>query len=214
MSIVIDSPIVRCGKRTARGFCKLILRGGKCPVHDNLEDIRDKMRAMGKRGGQTRATQFDSEYQARARSHVKRESLQKSGRAGYDKVGGVIWWAEQTEKARLWRLEHPSAHERVVMDALLQMLALDVHWDREVILDADPRAVDFVLYRDNRAVAAIEVTESAARATFGRDEKLATKVEWLRCGLGLAAHVFYGSDDLQLEFARLGAFLQEHHLAE
>lgn len=213
MSIIVNGKI-RCGKPTRRGLCKLKLRGGKCPVHDNLDEIRERMRAMGKRGGATRATQFDSDYQARARAHVKRESLQKSGRAGYDKVGGMAWWAEQTEKARLWRLEHPSAYERIVMDALANALALDVHWDREVILDADPRAVDFVIYRAERAVAVIEVTESVTRATFGRDEKLAAKVEWLRCGLGLATHIFYGGDDLQLEFERLGQFLCEHGLAE
>lgn len=214
MSIVIDPPIVRCGKPTTRGtLCKIILRGGLCSVHDNLDLARERLRAMGKRGGQTRATQFDSEFQRNARSHVKRESLQKSGRAGYDKVGGLIWWAEQTEKARLWRLEHPSAHERTVMDALLQMLALDVNWDREVILDADPRAVDFVLYRNGTPLAGIEVTESKTRATFGRDEKFAAKVEWLK-GLGLAVHCFYGAHDLEMEFQRLGNFLHECGLAE
>lgn len=213
MSIVIDSPIVRCGKPTARGFCKLKLRGGKYPVHDNLDTVRAHLSAIGKRGGQTRATQFDSEFQRNARSHVKRESLQKSGRAGYEKVGGVIWWAEQAEKARLWRLAHPSGYEKTVMDALTQLLALDVHWDREVILDADARAVDFVLYRNGKALATIEVTESETRATFGRDEKLAAKVEWLK-GLGLAVHVFYGAHDLQMEFDRLGNFLRGCGLAE
>lgn len=202
---------LRCGQPGSRGPCKLILRGDTCAVHDNLDAVRAHLRTIGKRGGQTRATQFDSQYQRNARSHVKRESLQRAGRAGYDKVGGDVWWAEQTEKARQYRLRNPSNHERLVIDALLHMLSLDVQYDREVICEDDPRAVDFVLYRDRHGVAAIEVTESATRATFGRDEKLKNKIAWLEAQ-GLPCHIFYGGDDLQTELERLGNFLETHNL--
>lgn len=202
---------LRCGELGSRGPCKVIVRGDKCAIHDNLDAVRAHLSAIGKRGGQTRATQFDSDFQRNARSHVKPESLQRAGRSGYDKVGGETWWAEQTEKARQYRLRHPSNHERIVIDALLHMLALDVSYDREVILAADPRAVDFVLYRDRTAVAAIEVTESAKHVTFGREEKLKNKIAWLEAQ-GLPCHIFYGGDDLQLELERLGKFLHAHNL--
>lgn len=202
MSIVtlseVEVPIVRCGKPTRRGTCHIRLRGGMCFVHD-LTDLAARNAKIAQQFREKNPEAFTQQRRA-------------AGRAGYAKVGGVVWWTEQTEKARLWRLEHPSAHERTVMDALLHLLALDVHYDREVIFD-DPRAVDFVLYRNRQAVAAIEVTESENRATFGRDDKLAAKVEWLK-SLGLAVHIFYGSADLQTEFDRLGNFLREHGLAE
>lgn len=197
---IVTGTIIRCGKPrpNGRGLCQFPLRGGKCPTHDCDLHSRNSRVAQNFQTNRPDAT------------HAQRS---KAGRAGYDKVGGLVWWAEQTDKARQWRLEHPSAHERVVIELLLQTLAIDVNYDREVVLEGDPRAVDFVLYRGERAVCAIEVTQSATHATFGRDEKLKAKVAWLE-SLDLPVHLFYGGDDLQTEIERLGKFLHAHQLTD
>lgn len=215
MSIVINQA-ARCGKPGTRGLCKLKLRGGLCPVHDNLEAARERLRAMGKRGGQTRATQFDSEFQQNARSHVKRESLQRAGRAGYAQVGGEVWRCEQSEKARQWRLAHPSEPERWVIEILMEHLSLTVSYDREYVIEGDERAVDFAM-PDERCV--IEVVGHQYKASFGetapRAGKFADKIAWL-ASLGYHVHVVDASPgaDRNVEKTRLLAFLSQHRLLD
>lgn len=207
MSIVVAGA-VRCGKPGVRGPCQHRIRNGYCPIHNNLETLRDEMRRRGQNGGRTRASQFDTAFQQNARSHVKTESLKKAGRAGYNKVGGDAWWAEQTEKARQYRLRHPSPGEKIVAALLTNWLPIDVHFDREVIVDADPRAVDFAIMGHNLY---IEVTDSAARASFGRNDKREEKRIWLE-GLGWTGHYFYNENDLETEKQQLAAFLKHHNV--
>lgn len=61
---------------------------------------------------------FTSEFQRWARAHVKRESLQRAGRAGFKAAGGKLGWEKVNEKARQWRLDHPSGPEKQVMAIL------------------------------------------------------------------------------------------------
>jgi hypothetical protein len=185
--------------------------GTPCPCAGNIHVSPELHKERQVAGGRARAAQFTSESQAQARSHVKTESLVRAGKVGFAKVGGMTWWAEQTEKARLLRLENPSGYERTLREVLTPALGMDIHCDFEVILDGDPRAVDVVIYRDDQPVAAIECTEREGHATFGRDERLNAKMGCL-AGLGLATHVFYGGENLQTELDRLGEFLKQQDL--
>lgn len=186
-----------CNKHTRKGTCHIPLRGGVCFLHDRT-DLAARNAKVANAFRENNPEAFRAQRVA-------------SGKRGFQKVGGMIWWAEQTEKARLWRIEHPSAHEQTLCELLTRLLALDVHYDRDVIINGDPRAVDVILYRDGVARAAIEATESRQHVTFGRAEKLARKVAWLE-DLGIPTHIFFGADDLQTEVERLGKFLEEHNL--
>lgn len=61
---------------------------------------------------------FTPEFQRWARSHVKKESLQAAGRAGFKAAGGKLGWEKVNEKARQWRLANPSGPERKVIEIL------------------------------------------------------------------------------------------------
>lgn len=179
-----------CGRPTRRGTCQIPLRGGKCVTHD--ADLAARNANV--------ARSFQSKNPDAFRSQRA-----DAGRLGFAAAGGRIWLAEQTEKARLYRFDHPSAYEQTVAEILAETLTLEHEYDREVIIDGDSRAVDFVIYRDRVPVCAIEVTESETRATWGRDEKLKTKIAWLETFM--PTFVFYGAADLGAELARLGEFL-------
>lgn len=131
---------------------------------------------------------------------------QAAGKRGYVNAGGVAWWCEQTDKARLWRIENPSEPEQILL-ALLSELTL-VPFDREYIIDADPRAVD-VAFAPWQCC--IECTERETRASFGRNTQRDAKAAWLAAH-GWNVHYFYYDADLQTETQRLATFLQEHRL--
>lgn len=198
MSIVVNGKIL-CGKPTRRGLCRFPLRGGKCPTHDSDLSSRNQKVAAA-----WRANNPESFAAQRKRS----------GRAGYDKVGGEVWRAAQSEKARQWRLAHPSEPERWIMDVLLEHLSLTVCYDREYVIEGDERAVDFC-FPEHHCV--IEVLGHQQKASFGesasRMAKVETKIAWLE-SLGWRVHVVDASRsaDRDAEKTRLLAFLSQHGL--
>jgi|GEM_PF-4773737 len=199
MSIIRDGKIL-CGKPTRRGgLCQLPLRGGKCPTHDSdLSSRNQKVSAAW------RANNPDGFVAQR----------KTSGRAGFEKVGGEAWRLQQSEKARQWRLAHPSEPERWIIDVLLEHLALDVSYDREYVIDGDERAVDFA-FPEQRCV--IEVLGHQYKASFGESAARMTRVEakiaWLE-SLDWKVHVVDASQnaDRDAEKRRLLSFLSQHGL--
>lgn len=192
--------------------CPHLTKSGKpCPCMGNIHVSAEVRRERGKRGGQIRAQAFTSEYQSAARARVKRESLVRAGRAGYEKVGGLEWWALQTEKARYWRFKHPSEPERWVADVLIAHTLES--YDREYIVDGDPRAVDFAFPEH---CVAIEVNGHQESPSFGeaaaRAQKHAAKVAWLE-SLGWRVHVVNAKDDRASEERRLIEFLKVQGLS-
>ena len=201
MSIVVNGKLV-CGKPTRRGgLCQIRLRGNVCPTHDcDLSSRNAKVAAAWRANN-------PEDFTAQRRS---------SGRAGFEKVGGEIWRTEQSEKARQWRLAHPSKPERVVMEILMEHLSLNVSYDREYVIEGDERAVDFA-FPEQKCV--IEVAGHQYRASFGesapRASKFAQKIAWLEA-LGWNVHVFDASHnaDPAAETTRLLAWLSQHQLLD
>lgn len=193
MSIVIDG-IVRCGRPTRKGLCQFPLRGGKCATHDADLSSRNQKVAAAWRANNPAA-------------FIAQRKL--SGRAGFVAAGGEGWRCEQSEKARLWRLAHPSEPERWVMDVLLEHLSLTVSYDREYVIEGDERAVDFAM-PEERCV--IECAGHQYKASFGETEpraaRLADKVAWLEA-LGWHVLVIDASPgaDRNVEEIRLLSFL-------
>jgi very-short-patch-repair endonuclease len=95
------------------------------------EQERERLRAMGRKGGLARAKQFTSEYQRAVRAHVSHESCVANGRKGgiaYVKKYGK---RKLVEQARQYRLGHLSDLEQIVLDALDQVGALNLEYERE-----------------------------------------------------------------------------------
>lgn len=76
-----------------------------------------------------RGQNFTSEHQKMARSHVKTESLQASGRAGYKALCKKGKQHLAGQKAAQWRLKNPTCLERMVIECLD---ALPIRYEREV----------------------------------------------------------------------------------
>ena len=103
---------------------------------------REQAIEMGRKGGQARAKQLTPEHQRAARACVKRESLQKSGRAGYEaacKTQGPEFAARRFAN---WRREHPSPLEIVVRDWLDEM---NEFYISEAVIDGLTVFPDFLL---------------------------------------------------------------------
>lgn len=85
-----------------------------------------------RRGGRTRAQQFDSAYQSWARSHVSSEACARNGRKGALVVLEKYGFARLHQKVRTWRLAHPSALERRVIALLAELGQQEgEHYQRE-----------------------------------------------------------------------------------
>jgi len=68
-----------------------------------------------KRFGRERAKSFTRDYQQNARAHVTRESLQRSGSAGFAMLAAKYGLQYATERVAKWRRAHPSSIEQSVM---------------------------------------------------------------------------------------------------
>lgn len=188
------SNTLQCGKVGRRGPCRMRLSlSGKCPVHD-LMDLSARNSKVAQNFRERDLAAFTAQHSA-------------AGKLGYAKTG-IEQWAYATELARQWRLQHPSEPERVVSDLLLQMTGMTAHYDREYIINSDPRAVDFAFPESK---CCIEVTDMDGHPTFGRSDKQRSKLEWL-ASLGWSVYVFHARGNFQQEINRLGQFLHLHAL--
>jgi very-short-patch-repair endonuclease len=162
------------------------------------------------KGGKARAKQFNSEYQKAARARVKRESLVRAGKAGYQATGERKGWSKANEYARRWRLGHPSEPERWVMSILD---GAGIQYEREYPV-LDRYSID--LARPDERIA-IEVNGHQHKASFGEDEPRAEK-HAEKCaaleGDGWTVHIVHAADDREKEAARLLAFLHERGVNE
>lgn len=79
-----------------------------------------------------RGSHLTREFQQMARSHVKPESLSKSGKAGYDALCNKGKAKLAGRKAAEWRLAHPTSLEQVVIGWLDEF---KVSYRREVEID-------------------------------------------------------------------------------
>lgn len=174
MNAVLNGAVV-CGKPTRRGVCQIKLRGGKCPVH-----ARGRKQVIAERN---------------RKAHANRVANHPDEWKAHQARAGLHNWRNATELARQWRLAHPSVHEKHVIELLIEHVALDAHWDREYVIDGDPRAIDIVF--PQRKVA-IEVCD------HGRPT--AAKVEWLE-RLGWNVHVYDANADSDAADRLLLAFL-------
>lgn len=80
--------------------------------------------------GKARAAQFTRESQQAARACVRRESLVAAGKKGFRVTGEKHGFAKAWQKAREYRLAHPSGLERE-MERLLAEWDLSVGCERE-----------------------------------------------------------------------------------
>lgn len=201
MNLVVNEQKL-CGKPTRRGVCHIPLRGGVCFLHDRT-DIADRNAKVARAFRDHNPEGF-------------RQQRKTAGRAGFTAAGGEVWRAEQSEKARQWRLAHPSKPERVVMEILMEHLSLTVSYDREYVIEGDERAVD-IAFPEQCCV--IEIAGHQYKASFGESASRATKFEqkiaWLE-NLGWNVHVFDASHtaDPAAENKRLLAWLSQHQLLD
>lgn len=79
-----------------------------------------------------RGQHLTPEFQRMARSHVKRESLVKAGKAGYAATCKAGKQHIASRKAADWRQEHPTSLEKIVIGWLDE---LEVRYQREVEID-------------------------------------------------------------------------------
>lgn len=146
----MDTPL-RCLRPTRRGgVCQIPLRGGICPTHDLPPE---RLATRNSKVAHSAKANHPRKY---------RQQHKECGRAGYVAVGGEVWWQDQTEKARLYRLAHPSAPEQWTMDVL--EVAGFTGYEREVKLLGDARAVDFYFPDLNLA---LEVWAHQDKPSFG-----------------------------------------------
>lgn len=183
--------IALCGKKTRRGNCKMRLTAdGKCGIHD-LTDLSARNAAVAQAFRERHPDAF----------HAQRSS---AGKRGFAKTG-VAQWEIATNEARLYRLANPSEPE-TLLGSVLSDFNIVVYLQREYVIDGDPRAVD-VAFPFQKCC--IECTESAARASFGRNDKREMKRAWIE-SLGWNVHYFYYGADYQTEVLRLRTFLAAH----
>jgi len=88
------------------------------------EERRAFLRAIGRRGGLTRAQAFTSEYQRMARACVSHAANVENGRKGGVAYVRKYGKRKLVEQARQYRLKHPSDLEQIVADALDQVGAV------------------------------------------------------------------------------------------
>jgi very-short-patch-repair endonuclease len=144
-----------CGKPTKRGTpCQLRLNGGKCPTHDCDLSQRNMLVAAA------------FYRRDRAAFTAQRRS---AGKRGYAATGAAQGWEKANEKAREWRLAHPSSPEQWALDVLAQA-GLN-HFEREYpVLDGS--ALDLAW---PEARMGVEVNGHQAKPSFGETEPRAER---------------------------------------
>lgn len=158
-----------CGQQTRSGSpCKIKLVNGKCLTH-SLSD--DKLKA---RNSKVRAS-FAEAQPIEYKRHQHR-----AAKLGFKATAQLHGFAAAYEKSRLYRIEHPSAPEKRVMEILD---AAGVEYEREYPFGQDGRyTIDFVL--DGKIGLFINGYQYKD-APFGNDgqairEKQARQVEYLQ----------------------------------
>jgi very-short-patch-repair endonuclease len=113
----------------------------------------EQRRAAARRGGQARARQFTPESQRQARAHVSLESCARNGAKGYAAAVARHGKEFASEKARAWRLEHPSKPEQEVMRILRLLGAPEPEREFRVPhLEFQPCWVDFAWPETKRVI--------------------------------------------------------------
>lgn len=178
-----------CGRATKNGTCKIPLSGGRCMTHDsNLSKRNRKVARSFKKN--------NPEAFAEQRS--------QAGKKGYIATGGRLGWEIANEKARQYRLAHPSKPEQTMIDEFsLQGIN---HYQRELIVDTDGTTVDFGW---TSARCAIEI-EGYRVGGFGNPEARRAKQDAKVIGLeqlGWTVLRYDPNDTIELavEFARIAS---------
>lgn len=119
--------ITLCGKLTKKKKpCAIPLRGGKCVTHDA------DLSARNKRVAQAFATNHPAAFTAQRR---------RAGHFGFVATGGKHGWEAMNEKARQYRLNHPSQPERDLIEAFSEQSIN--HYERELVVTPDGTTIDF-----------------------------------------------------------------------
>lgn len=154
----------RCGKPTKRGTpCQCPLNGGKCPTHD--ADLSARNSAVAAAFARRDPAAFIAQRRA-------------AGKRGFAATGAAQGWEKANDKAREWRIAHPSGPEQWAIDVLAQ--AGINHYQREYpVLDGS--ALD-IAWPEARC--AIEINGHQSKPAFGepcaRSERHADKVAALQ----------------------------------
>lgn len=187
---------VTCGVLTRKGSpCALPLRGGKCPTHScNLRKRNRKiLRGWRKRDPEA----FRAQRVA-------------AGKLGYqvtkERHGDLA-----SQKAADWRAEHPSAPE-VWMRQYLTSLGISF----QVEVAVAQYYIDFVLPDDEirGCGRAIEMNGHQSKPSFGErfaragEERMLTKLEWLRNEGNYDVFVFDWLSEREAEVKRLDEWLK------
>jgi very-short-patch-repair endonuclease len=121
---------------------------------ERLESASNFRQAIGRKGGLTRAKAFTREYQQRARAHVRRESNVANGRLGGKAYVRKYGKKSLVERARQYRLDHPSNLERAVREALHRIGVHDFEREAYIFPKSKVHAIigDFVFRRAHAVV--------------------------------------------------------------
>jgi len=108
---------------------------------------------MRRRGGQARQQRPDArEHQRRAgRRSAQVQDMRALGRLGFEATAARYGHNFAFDRARRWRLEHPSSLEQQVM-RILDENWIDYEREAQVLGDQVPIAVDFYLAEHNLVV--------------------------------------------------------------
>jgi hypothetical protein len=178
-----------CGKPTRRGApCQLKVNGGRCPTHDV---------DLAARNAAVRAS-FRAHDKAAYYAHQTR-----AAKAGFKAAGLTIDWVFANERARLWRVDHPSEPERWAI-SVLESAGLN-HYVREYPV-LNGCSLDLAWPDAKRAV---EIWGHQTKPSFGETVPRAAKQERKLIQLeedGWRILVIDPTQDREAEAARLIAF--------
>ena len=126
---------------------------------------------MRRRGGQARQQRPDArEHQRRAgRRSAQVQDMRALGRLGFEATAARYGHNFAFDRARRWRLEHPSSLEQQVM-RILDENWIDYEREAQVLGDQVPIAVDFYLAEHNlssRSTAKCTPIHSSTRMATG-----------------------------------------------
>jgi very-short-patch-repair endonuclease len=148
----------RCGRPTRKGTpCQLLLLGGRCPTHD--VDLSARNAAVR------------SSYRRRDRT-AYRAHQSTAGKAGFRAAGLSGNFELIAEKARLWRIKHPSEPERWAL-RVLESAGLN-HFVREYDLGRG-YSIDLAWPDTKRA---IEIDGHPSRADAKEQVKRARRAQY------------------------------------
>ncbi len=117
------------------------------------QELSEKRRAAGRKGGQARAAQFTREYQSAAgKRSAEVNDMAALGHKGAMSTMMKYGYARLYHLCRDWRLAHPSSHEQDIMDILCTIgLEPGRDYDREHEV-AEFLSVDFAFPASSQAI--------------------------------------------------------------